>query len=278
MKLDPQKTALLTLDTLIRKDGHRIMSRTHSEGLEPGAWQILAVAMLGPFMSQMDSTVVNVSLSFIKQELRSTIASAQWVVSGYLLALALMLPLNAWLVGRLGAKRLYLICFCSFTLASFLCGAATTMPELIGARLIQGMAGGLLAPLAQLMVARVAGRQFARVLGYAAVPILLAPLAGPILAGTILKYLGWPWLFFINLPVGILAVVLAAWLLPRDEPATQKRPFDLTGFLIISPGLVCLLYGLEQLSTRGHPGSRFRFGPAGRVSPARAPEKIQGAN
>jgi EmrB/QacA subfamily drug resistance transporter len=167
---------------------------------------------------------------------------------GYLLALALMLPLNAWLVARLGAKRLYLICFSSFTLASFLCGAATTMPELIGARLIQGMAGGLLAPLAQLMVARVAGRQFARVLGYAAVPILLAPLAGPILAGTILKYLGWPWLFYINLPVGILAVVLAAWILPRDKPATQKRPFDLTGFLIISPGLVCLLYGLEQLS------------------------------
>ena len=224
------------------------MSRTHSEGLEPGAWKIIAVAILGPFMSQMDSTVVNVSLSFIKQELRSTIASTQWVVSGYLLALALMLPLNAWLVARLGAKRLYLICFSSFTLASFLCGAATTMPELIGARLIQGMAGGLLAPLAQLMVARIAGRQFARVFGYAAVPVLLAPLAGPILAGTILKYLGWPWLFYINLPVGILAVVLAAWILPRDKPATQKRPFDLTGFLIISPGLVCLLYGLEQLS------------------------------
>jgi EmrB/QacA subfamily drug resistance transporter len=224
------------------------MSRTHSEGLEPGAWKIIAVAILGPFMSQMDSTVVNVSLSFIKQELRSTIASAQWVVSGYLLALALMLPLNAWLVARLGAKRLYLICFSSFTLASFLCGAATTMPELIGARLIQGMAGGLLAPLAQLMVARLAGRQFARVFGYAAVPILLAPLAGPILAGTIVKYLGWPWLFYINLPVGILAVVLAAWILPRDKSAAQKRLFDLTGFLIVSPGLVCLLYGLEQLS------------------------------
>src|SRR3984957_2022919 len=226
----------------------RTMSHTHSERLEPGAWKIIAVVILGPFMSQMDSTIVNVSLSFIKQELHSSIASAQWVVSGYLLALALMLPLNAWLVARLGAKRLYLICFCSFTLASFLCGAATTMPELIGARLIQGMAGGLLAPLAQLMVARLSGRQFARVFGYAAVPILLAPLAGPILAGTILKYLGWPWLFYINLPVGILAAVLAAWILPQDKAETQKHPFDLTGFLIISPGLVCLLYGLEQLS------------------------------
>src|SRR3984957_4889149 len=100
----------------------RTMSHTHSERLEPGAWKIIAVAILGPFMSNMDSTVVNVSLSFIKQELHSSIASAQWVVSGYLLALALMLPLNAWLVARLGAKRLYLICFSSFTPASFLCG------------------------------------------------------------------------------------------------------------------------------------------------------------
>jgi EmrB/QacA subfamily drug resistance transporter len=227
------------------------MSRTHSEGLEPGAWKIIAVVILAPFMAQMDSTIANVSLSFIKQELHSSIESAQWVVSGYLLALTLMLPLNAWLVARFGAKRLYLICFCSFTLASFLCGAATTMPQLIGARLIQGMAGGLLVPLTQLMLTRVAGRQLARVFGYAAVPVLLAPLGGPILAGTILKYLGWPWLFYVNLPVGILAVILAAWILPHDKPATEKRPFDLTGFLMISPGLVCLLYGFEQSSHHG---------------------------
>jgi hypothetical protein len=83
------------------------------------------------------------------------------------------------------------------------------------------------------------------------VPVLLAPLAGPILAGTILNYLGWPWLFYVNLPVGILAVVLAAWILPHERPATQKRPFDLTGFLMISPALVCLLYGFEQSSHHG---------------------------
>ncbi|HEX4120374.1 MAG TPA: DHA2 family efflux MFS transporter permease subunit [Verrucomicrobiae bacterium] len=228
------------------------MSDTHSEGLEPGAWKIIAVVILGPFMSQMDSTIVNVSLSFIQRELRSSIASAQWIVSGYLLALALILPLNAWLVARFGAKRLYLICFSSFTLASFLCGAATTMPQLIGARLIQGMAGGLLAPLTQLMVARVAGRQFARVFGYAAVPVLLAPLAGPVMAGAILKYLGWHWLFYVNLPVGVLAVALAARILPHDTAATQRRPFDLTGFLMISPGLVCLLYGFEQSAHHGN--------------------------
>jgi EmrB/QacA subfamily drug resistance transporter len=218
---------------------------------DPKVWRVAAVVFLGPFMTQMDSTVVNVSLSTIGRELHSTIESAQWIISGYLLALALMLPLNGWLVDRLGAKRLYLGCFSAFTLASLLCGAAKTMDQLICARVIQGIAGGLLAPMTQMMLARVAERQMARVMGYTAVPILIAPILGPVVAGAILKYAAWPWLFYVNLPVGILAVALAAFLLPRDDAAIQKRPFDFLGFLMISPGLACLLYGLEHLS-HGH--------------------------
>ena len=198
----------------------------------------------------MDSTIVNVSLSSIRWDLHSTISSAHWIISAYLLALALMLPLNAWLVARLGAKRLYLICFSSFTLASALCGMAATMPQLIGARIIQGIAGGLLAPLTQFMMARVAGKQMARVIGFATVPILVAPLTGPVLAGVILKYAGWPWLFYVNVPVGVLAVILAAYIIPRDEGEMQRRPFDLPGFLIISPALAGLLYGLDRVSHR----------------------------
>jgi EmrB/QacA subfamily drug resistance transporter len=216
--------------------------------LTPEVWKVIAVVLLGPFMTQMDSTVVNVSLSTIRQDLHASIGAAQWIISGYLLALALILPLNGWIVDKLGAKRLYLICFSAFTLTSLLCGAARTIEELIWARVLQGMAGGLLAPLTQMMLVRAAGKQMARAVGYAAVPILIAPTIGPIVAGVILKYAGWPWLFYINLPVGILAVTLAAFLLPTDAGAIQKRPFDLLGFLTISPGLVCLLYGIEQAS------------------------------
>jgi EmrB/QacA subfamily drug resistance transporter len=216
--------------------------------LDPKVWKVIAVVLLGPFMTQMDSTVVNVSLSTIRQDLDASIAAAQWIISGYLLALALMLPLNGWLVDRLGAKRLYLVCFSAFTLTSVLCGAAGTMDELICTRVLQGMAGGLLAPLTQMMLVRAAGKHMARAVGYAAVPILIAPTIGPLVAGAILKYAGWPWLFYVNLPVGILAVTLAAFLLPSDAGAIQKRPFDLLGFLTISPGLACLLYGVEQAS------------------------------
>ncbi len=198
-------------------------------------------------MAQIDSTVVNFSLFAIRQDLHSSIDSAQWIVSGYLLALALMLPLNGWLVDRLGAKRLYLGCFAAFTLVSLLCGLARTMDELISARIIQGMAGGLLAPMTQMMLARAAGKHLARVMGYAAMPILLAPILGPILAGAILQYASWPWLFYINLPIGILALSMASVLLPGDAAEIQRRPFDLLGFLLISPALASLLYGLDHV-------------------------------
>jgi EmrB/QacA subfamily drug resistance transporter len=214
--------------------------------LDPAAFRVIAVVLLGPFMSQMDSTVVNVSLSAIRDDLHSSTESAQWIVSGYLLALALMLPLNGWLVDRVGAKRLYIGCFTLFTAASMACGAARSMPLLVSARVLQGMAGGLLAPLTQLMMARVAGKQMARALGYAVVPVLVAPILGPVIAGAILKHASWPWLFYVNLPVGVLAVALAARLLPADPPSVEPRRFDATGFLLISPGLVALLYGLEQ--------------------------------
>lgn len=223
--------------------------------LDPKIWKVIVVVLLGPFMTQMDSTIVNVSLSTIRDALHSSISIAQWIISGYLLALALMLPLNGWIVDRVGAKRLYLGCFSAFALTSMLCGAARSMDQLICARLIQGMAGGLLAPLTQMMLARVAGRQMARVLGYASTPILLAPALGPLAAGAILKYASWSWLFYVNLPIAVLAVALAALLLPPDERSTQRRPFDLRGFLLISPGLASLLYGFEQATH--HQGAGF---------------------
>ena len=234
-----------------------LVEHDQSGRLDPKVWKIIGVVLLGPLMAQMDSTIVNVSLSSIRESLHATIASAQWIISGYLLALALMLPLNGWLVDRLGAKRLYLVCFSLFTLTSVLCGAAHTMEQLICARLLQGIAGGLLAPLTQMMIARVAGRHMARVIGYAATPVLLAPTLGPIVAGAILKYASWPWLFYVNLPVGVLALILAVFVLPRDATSDERRPFDVLGFIFISPGLACFLYGIEQ--TAHHEGNLFLF-------------------
>ena len=215
---------------------------------ESKVWRVVAVVFFGPLMTQIDATVINVALPTISQDLRASIDSTQWIISGYLLAVALTLPLNAWLAHRIGAKRLYLWGFSAFTLASFHCGIQTTINGLILARVIQGMAGGLLTPMAQMMLARAAGKHIARVMGYTAIPVLMAPLLGPVLAGTILKYAVWPWLFYINLPIGILAVYSAALVLPSDEVRYPNRPFDPLGFLLISPAVAALLYGLDHVS------------------------------
>jgi EmrB/QacA subfamily drug resistance transporter len=211
-------------------------------------WKVVMVATIGPFMAQLDSTVVNVSLSTIARVFDSPVATVQWIVSGYLLAMTLMLPLNGWLVDRIGAKRLYVICFSLFTVASVLCGASRSIAELNAARIFQGLIGGILAPMTQMMIARAAGRNMARVMGYTSLPILLAPIVGPVVAGAILARATWSWLFYLNVPVGLLGIVLAVFLLPGESGALQKRPFDFAGFALISPGLVALIYGLQNAS------------------------------
>src|SRR5579863_582624 len=163
-------------------------SSSESSGLDPLVWKITAVAVLGSFLAQLDATIVNVSLSSLAMDLHSSLAAIQWVTSGYLLALALMLPLNGWLVERIGAKSLYLWCFSAFTLCSALCAIAWSANALIGFRILQGMGGGLMAPMMHMMLTRVAGRHMGRVLGYAAAPIMLAPILGPVIAGAILQH------------------------------------------------------------------------------------------
>jgi EmrB/QacA subfamily drug resistance transporter len=221
-----------------------------TERLPSSVWKISAVAVLGSLLSQLDATVVNVSLPSLAAELNTSLASIHWVTSGYLLALALTLPLNGWLVDRIGAKALYLWSFSAFTLASALCGLAWSANSLITFRILQGMTGGLLAPMAQMMIARAAGKQLARVAGYAALPVLLGPILGPVIAGVILQHASWRWLFFVNLPVGALAIVLATVFLPNDRGQGKRRRLDLVGLALLSPGLVLFLYGSDHLNHR----------------------------
>jgi EmrB/QacA subfamily drug resistance transporter len=164
--------------------------------------------------------------------------------------MAVMLPLTGWLVDRIGAKALYLWCFSAFTLSSALCGIAWSANALIGFRILQGMSGGLLAPMAQMMIARAAGKHMTRIIGYAAVPVILGPLLGPVIAGAILQFTSWRWLFLINLPVGAVAIVLAIFFLPNDREETQHRDLDLVGFALLSPALALFLYGSDHIGER----------------------------
>lgn len=225
-----------------------------TDRLDPSVWKIAGVALFGALLAQLDATIVNVSLSNLAVKLNTSLSTIQWVTSGYLLALTLVLPLNGWLVDRIGAKALYLWCFSAFTLCSALCGVAWSAPSLIGFRVLQGVSGGLLAPMTQMMIARAAGRHMARVAGYMALPVLLAPVLGPIIAGAILQYASWRWLFLVNLPIGGIALLLVILFLPNDQNETTRRTLDWFGLALLSPGLAMFLYGsgrLDHMAGRG---------------------------
>jgi EmrB/QacA subfamily drug resistance transporter len=218
--------------------------------LDPSIWKIVSVTVIGAFLSLLSATIVNVSLSSLASEFRTSLSTINWITSGYLLALTLALPLSGWLVDRMGARVVYLWCLGAFTLCSTLCGTAWSASSLIAFRVLQGASGGLLAPLTQMLLARAAGKHLARVIGYASVPVLFAPLLGPIVAGALLKYASWRWLFLSNLPIGACAVIVAAVWLPPDSHHTRPRDLDWIGLALLSPGLAMFLYATDHLGDR----------------------------
>jgi len=194
--------------------------------------------------------MVNVSLDTLGNVFDAPLGTIQWVTSAYLLSLALALPLSGWLMDRVGARRIFLSCFVVFVCGSALSSMAQSVEMLIGARVLQGIAGGLLAPMMQMMMARHAGRHMARVIGIAAMPVMVGQMLGPSLGGFLLTHLGWRWIFLVNVPVGLMAIFCALLILPRDEATTPRR-LDLLGFVLISPGLALLLQGLAAMAHGG---------------------------
>src|SRR5919107_3271858 len=188
-----------------------------SSRIEHHVWRIAVVVILGAIMSVLDTTIVNVALDTLAKDLHTSLDGIQWVVTGYMLALAALLPVPGWAAPRFGARRVYLISLVLFTAGSALCGFAWSSGSLIAARVLQGLGGGMLMPIGQMILVRAAGpKNMARVMSAIGVPIILAPVFGPTLGGLLLEHAGWQWIFFVNLPVGIAAVIAALRLLPRD--------------------------------------------------------------
>src|SRR5580704_9950654 len=189
-----------------------------SDRIEPWVWRIAAIVVIGSIMSILDTTIVNVALTSLGRELHSSIADIQWVMTGYLLSLAAVIPVAGWAARRFGPKRVYIISLTLFTLGSALCGFATTTTELIVFRVLQGVGGGMILPVGQLMMASAAGpSRMGRVLSVVAVPAMLAPILGPALGGLILDNASWRWIFFVNLPIGLIAVIAALRILPSAK-------------------------------------------------------------
>jgi EmrB/QacA subfamily drug resistance transporter len=219
--------------------------------IEPHVWRIAIVIILGAIMSVLDTTIVNVALDDLSTDLHSSLESIQWVVTGYLLALAAVIPVTGWAARRFGSRRLYLIALVAFTAGSALCGLAWSSGSLVAFRVIQGVGGGMLMPIGQMILVKAAGpRNLPRVMAAIGVPIILAPVFGPTLGGLLLEHAGWQWIFLVNVPIGVVALVTALRLLPHDE-REEAGSLDAIGLALIAAGLVGVTYGLAESGSAG---------------------------
>lgn len=221
------------------------------EPIEAQVWWIGGVVMLGSIMSILDTTIVNVALATLGHDLHGSISSVQWVVTGYMLALAAVIPVSGWTAERFGTKRVYLVSLVLFTVGSVLCGLSSSLNELIAFRVVQGVGGGLILPLGQMMLAAAAGpRRMGRVMSIIVVPAMLAPILGPTLGGVLIQGLSWRWIFYVNVPVGVAAVAAGIRILPRTR-VSEPRTLDVRGLLLMVTGLPLLTYGLAEIGATG---------------------------
>jgi EmrB/QacA subfamily drug resistance transporter len=225
---------------------------THDESrVDRALLAVASVVVLGTIMSILDTTVVNVAINTLSLDFHTALTTIQWVATGYTLALAAVIPLSGWIADRFGTKRLYMISIALFLLGSALSGTASSAGELILFRVLQGLGGGMIMPAGMTILTRAAGpNRIGRVMSIIGVPMLLGPIVGPILGGWLVADVSWRWIFFINVPIGILALILAARILPRDVPHKEQR-LDFVDLLLLSPGLALMIYGLAETNSAG---------------------------
>jgi EmrB/QacA subfamily drug resistance transporter len=218
-----------------------------SGGLDPALKRLAVVIVLGAIMSILDTTIVNVAIATLARDFKAPISTVQWVSTGYLLALAITIPLTGWAMERFGSKRMWIISLVLFLLGSALCGASWSIGSLIAFRVLQGIGGGMIMPIGQSILATAAGPQrMGRVMSLLGVPMLLGPVLGPVIGGLILDTVSWRWIFYVNIPIGVVALALAARRLPGHEKTDRLNHLDVKGLVLLSPGLALLVYGLAQ--------------------------------
>jgi EmrB/QacA subfamily drug resistance transporter len=217
----------------------------------PPEWVVAAVYVAGLFMTILDTMVVNVALPTLTREFDVTTGSIEWVVTGYLLSLAVFIPASGWIGDRFGTKRVFLFALAVFTAASGACGASTSLTMLVAFRILQGVGGGMLTPTGLAMLWRAfPPERRATASKILIVPTALAPALGPIIGGTLVDHASWRWCFYVNLPLGCATFFFGlVFLTEHREPRTGR--FDLGGFVLSGAALALLLYALAQGPVKG---------------------------
>jgi EmrB/QacA subfamily drug resistance transporter len=227
------------------------MPRRPGASLPDDVKPIAIVVIVGAIMSILDTTIVNVALQTLREDLGASLATIQWVSTGYLLALASVIPLTGWAAERFGPRRVWMTAVAGFVVTSALCGLAWSAGALIAFRVLQGFAGGMIMPIGMITLAQAAGPQhMGKTMSIVGVPMLLAPVLGPALGGLLVDNLSWRWIFYVNVPIGVVGLALAARLLSRERAAgasgDQPPVLDWPGLLMVSPGVAAIVFGLSE--------------------------------
>jgi EmrB/QacA subfamily drug resistance transporter len=231
-------------------------------GLDRSTLVVAGVATLGLIMAVLDTTIVNVALDKLSSDLHASLGTIQWVSTGYLLSLAVVIPLSGWVTERFGSKRTWIASIALFAVGSALCSTATSAGELIAFRVLQGLGGGMLLPVGFTLVAQSAGpRQVGRALAVVGVPILLGPIFGPIIGGLIVDSSAWQWIFLVNVPIAVVAIVVAARKLRPDTGRSDAGALDWVGAVLLCPGLAGIVVGLSETESHGGIAAPITFGP-----------------
>ncbi len=219
--------------------------------------KIVAMAFIfGVFMDILDTTIVNVAVPSLQAHFGVTASRIEWVITGYLCSLAVWIPASGWIGDRFGTKKTFLFALTMFTSASALCGAAWSANSLIGFRILQGVGGGMLTPVGTAMLFRAyPPHERARASAVLAIPTVIAPAMGPVLGGILVTHASWRWIFYVNVPIGILGVLFSAlYLEEHKEP--RSGGFDLWGFLLSGAGLAMVLFALAEGPRNGWTSTR----------------------
>jgi EmrB/QacA subfamily drug resistance transporter len=225
--------------------------RAPSEPLDPELKKIATAVVIGGITVILDTTIVSVGLQDLSTSLDTSVGTIQWVSTAYLLAMFVSIPMAGGAQSRLGGKRLWLAALSVFVIGSALCAAAWDSPSLIAFRVVQGLGGGIMMPLmATLLMQAAGGRSIGRLMAAVSLPAALGPILGPVIGGLILHDLSWPWLFLVNVPIGLVGLVMAWRMLPAGEPG-RRVPLDVVGLALISPGVIGVIFGLSQVAEAG---------------------------
>src|SRR6476646_5522080 len=230
--------------------GAPIRSRSLSETAVGQTWW-MPRGRPGSSLPDNVKPIAIVALQTLREDLGASLATIQWVSTGYLLALASVIPLTGWAAERFGPRRVWMTAVAAFVLTSALCGLAWSAGALIAFRVLQGFAGGMIMPIGMITLAQAAGPQhMGKTMSIVGVPMLLAPVLGPALGGLLVDNFSWRWIFYVNVPIGIVGLALAARLLPRERAqgtgGDAPPVLDWPGLAMLSPGVAAIVFGLSE--------------------------------